>query len=162
MPISLQAPPPRRRPNKEMPNALKDELSQIHRWADENSREASQDSWKFWMLKLPAIVISASSGLTAYLGLSTLGVVSASVASALILIDAVLRPGKLRDVHHLAQFELRTLADEIMGEWSSKVLRNRQEPELIAALLLERIQKERRRVANYLKRTETSAIVTSD
>ncbi|MCG8345631.1 MAG: hypothetical protein MI685_10820 [Chlorobiales bacterium] len=140
--------------NKDMPDALKRELRKIYHWADDNKKESRRDELKFWALKLPATLIAASSGITSHFDISLISTILASIASVLVVIDGVVRPGKLRDLHHYAHFELCELADEVSSEWSKEVLNGVKAENTIATELMEKIKDQKRRISKYLKQNE--------
>src|SRR5689334_11402463 len=49
-----------------MPPALAAQLKSLEEWAQANRSDARRDTLRFWMLKIPAILVSASSGVFAY------------------------------------------------------------------------------------------------
>src|SRR5712691_9619715 len=50
-------------------------VHELEAWAQANKRDASRDVWAFWALKIPAILASASAGVWAHFGLTTVSVV---------------------------------------------------------------------------------------
>jgi len=150
----LMPPPKHDNENKDMPDALKQEIRKIYHWADGNKKESKRDELNFWALKLPATLIAASSGITSHFDIPLISTILASIASVLVVIDGVVRPGKLRDLHHYAHFELCELADEISSEWSKEVLNGEKAENSIAAELMEKIREEKRRISKYLKQNE--------
>ena len=148
---------------------LAEELKHLEKWAKGNKFDSQLDSIKFWLLKTPAIIISASSGVLAHYHLDSISVVLSGVAGAIILLDGILQPGSLRDVHYLAFFELRSLQDEVVAEWSKSSFlegdifaRPSKERRVVATTLIERIQQEKKRIGKYLKDKEITSILTSN
>ena len=105
-------------------------------------------------------VLSASSGIFSYFQLDTASVIASGVASAIVILDGLLRPGSLRDAHYLAFIELRSLENEIMSEWHRKNLVG-EDSHLIVSILIERIQEERKRISRYLKTKEVPSVLES-
>ena len=138
----------------DQPPVLTEMIADFEDWARRCKKDAEKDAVKFWALKLPAIVISASSGLLAHLRFDV-GVVAGVVASVCVLLDGLLRAGALRTVHVRATFDLKTLKHEILARWRAGSLRGNNLNEL-AATIVEATDKERKRIATYIKAEETS------
>jgi hypothetical protein len=139
----------------DLPQVLIDMIADLEHWAGRNSQDAKNDAVKLWALKLPAIIISASSGLLAHLRFDV-GVVAGFVVSVCVLLDGLLRAGALRTVHLRAVSDLKTLKHEIIARWRAGSLRGENLNEL-AATIVEHADKERRKIAAYLKAEEISS-----
>jgi len=99
-----------------MPIALQQQLTALETWALANRHDSKWDAVKFWSLKIPAIVVSAGSGVSAYFKLDSLAVVAGAVASLCVLIDALNPGGALRNAHLRAFNELRILQERMKSE----------------------------------------------
>jgi hypothetical protein len=142
----LVVPPP--------PQVLQEAIQTLEHWARRNDEEANKDGRKFWVLKLPAILVSASSGLLAHLRVEA-GIAAGVLASVCILLDGLIRAGDLRSVHLKAVAEIKLLKHEIQGNWTAGYLRGGNLRELVAGIV-EDSEKEKRRIAAYLKAAEAS------
>jgi hypothetical protein len=138
-----------------MPEALQHEIAEIEQWAESNSRDERNDNLKFWALKIPAILVSASSGLFAFFQWKVAGLIGGAIAGACVAIDGALRAGTLRGVHRRAVFDLRMLEEDIHSEWRTASLRKEFDPREVAAELIASAQKRKRVVAEYLRAAET-------
>lgn len=138
----------------DLPPVLTEMIADLEDWARRCKEDAKKDAVKFWALKLPAIVISASSGLLAHLRIEV-GAMAGIVASVCVLVDGLLRAGALRTVHVRATFDLKTLKHEIIARWRAGSLRGNSLNELVATIV-EATDKERKRIATYIKAEETA------
>jgi hypothetical protein len=137
-----------------MPPALADQLSDLERWAIQNSKDARRDALAFWALKVPAIIASASAGLMAHFDLTSLSVVVGSVASLCIIVDAVHPRGMLRNTHLRAYHDIRNLTTQMTGQWRS---RDRfKDEEAIARQIVRKAEIDRNRIAAYVRDAETA------
>src|SRR4051794_16687384 len=92
-----------------MPVTLRHQITELENWAEDNRREARHDAIKFWVLKIPAIVMSASAGIFTYFKWEAVAVISSAIVSICILIDGLSPRGLLRNAHHKAFLDLRKL-----------------------------------------------------
>src|SRR5882757_6331441 len=99
-----------------MPSPLQEQLTNLETWAQSNRRDSKLDAIKFWSLKIPAIVVAAGSGVSAYYELKGLAVIAGAVASLCVLIDALNPGGALRNAHLRAFNELRILQERMKSE----------------------------------------------
>ena len=106
---------PSNRARRRLPEVLRDQVDELEDWAQRNRSEVLWDTFWFWLLKLPAIVLSASAGITAFYKLEGVSVVLSAVASFCVLIDAIKPRGQLRNVHHNAFLKLRRLQNQIVS-----------------------------------------------
>lgn len=142
-----------------MPEALRRILDGTLAWAEDNCRDARRDRLKFWILKVPAILIAASGSVLTYFNLEQAMVFTGALASVIVAFDGILRPGANRDVHYLAYLELRELHNFVASEWARLTLRDEATNEA-AASLIEKIQKETTRISGNLKSVEVSNVPT--
>ena len=138
-----------------MPPALAVQLKGLEDWALANRSDASRDTLRFWMLKIPAILVSASSGVFAFFKLDAIAVVAGAVGSLCVLIDGLNPGGALRNVHLRAFNELRKLEDTMMSSWQVGELRGKDR-NLLAAEIIERAEDEKARINLYITAAETS------
>ncbi len=148
-------------PDTPVPDILKRQLSELETWALANEKDAKRDATRFWVLKIPAILVSASSGVCAYLKWEIVSVIAAAVASLCILIDGFTRGGMLRNVHLRAVHDLRNLQHKLLAKWRIGFLKKEVADEL-AAEIIECAQIEREKIATYLKDAETTQPVGHD
>jgi hypothetical protein len=139
----------------EMPPELRAFIAELDAWATLNERDVRRDTIRFWALKLPAIVSSASAGVLALEHLGTIAAILAAVASACVLIDAVNPGGQLRNAHLRAVFDLRELEYDVVNNWRIGSFKGTP-PGQLAAETLEGARKVRERIFSDLKMAETS------
>lgn len=139
-----------------IPRELAEQIDGINQWAKANRREARWELFWFWALKVPVIVATVGYGLLAEYdsaeGLAWAGAISAGS----VLIDGLFRPGMLRNFHHRAYNELRTIADDLFDQWDAAALRREEEHGAIASRLIEEARKRKAKVASYLTDAEAS------
>lgn len=142
-------------PSAGMPPALAGQLKSLEDWALANRSDARRDTLRFWMLKIPAILVSASSGVFAYFKVDAIAVVAGAIASLCVLIDGLNPGGALRNVHLRAFNELRKLEDTMLSNWQVGELRGKDR-NLLAAEIIERAEDEKARINLYITAAETS------
>jgi|ERR1700722_801124 hypothetical protein len=142
-------------PVSSMPPALEKQLRSLEEWAQANRRDAQNDAMRFWALKVPAILVSAGSGVFAYFKLDGIAVVAGAIASLCVLMDGLNPGGALRNVHRRAFNELRQLQDSMASDWQVGELRG-EAPNLLAAEIIESAAKEKDRINAYITTAETS------
>jgi hypothetical protein len=130
-------------------------MSELEQWAVLNAHDARNDTIRFWLLKLPAIVSSAAAGVLAMNHLETVSAVLAALASGCVLIDAMNPGGQLRNAHMRAVHDLRALEHQVMNDWRIGTLKGKN-PNRLAAEIIEGAEKIRDRVAGELRAAETS------
>jgi len=138
-----------------LPEALQLQIKDIEKWAAENRSNATRDALRFWALKLPAIAVSASSGIFAYFKMDGVAVVAGFVASLCVLLDGLYPGGALRNVHHRAFNDLRKLQNTIISDWQVGHLRD-EDHKRLAANIIESAKKEKGRIDNYVTEAEAS------
>jgi hypothetical protein len=137
------------------------ELENIEKWAQDNEREARQDRVNFWLLKAPAIILSAVSGLGAAIGdAKVLVIVVSTLAGVCVLIDGVVRPGRMRSVHWRAFSDLRLLQNRIESQWTSSIL-DGADPDKATSEVIKLADKEKERIGKYLAEIESSGPETT-
>ncbi len=143
-----------------MPVDLQEQLRGLETWAQANRRDSKWDAIKFWSLKIPAIVVAAGSGVSAYYELKGLAVIAGAVASLCVLIDALNPGGALRNAHLRAFNELRILQERMKSQWQVGFLRH-EDADLLAAEIIEGATKEKDRINDAITIAETSLAVTT-
>ena len=48
----------------EMPKILRDQMTELEAWAEDNRKDSRRDAIRFWALKIPAVIISAGAGIS--------------------------------------------------------------------------------------------------
>jgi hypothetical protein len=142
----------------EMPSILKHQFEELEYWAQENRRDSRVDTRRFWMLKIPAIIVAASGGIFAYYKPGILSVIAGAISSACVLLDGIYPGGQLRNTHYKAFLELRKLQFDMRTKWrieAWKATTDKERMEL-AASIMESTQGEITRIATYLRDAETS------
>ena len=140
---------------EEMPEPLRRQFQYIYQWANDNLHEAKQETFSYWALKAPVIIASAGYGALLYFKLDSYVALAGAIASACALIDGIYRPGSLRNFHHRAHFELRTLADDLMDRWDMAVLR-KEDTDALAAQLIEEAKTRKAAISHYLVEVEAT------
>jgi hypothetical protein len=138
-----------------MPAELSSFISELEDWARLNQSDARHDTIRFWVLKVPAILSSASAGILAINHLETAAAILAAIATTCILIDGVNPGGQLRNAHVRAVHDLRTLQHQLVNDWRVGSLRGNNTNSLAAELLLKG-EKVREEVASALRSAETT------
>jgi len=130
----------------------KDQLSELETWARANQRHARNDTLAFWTLKAPAIIASASAGIWAHFGLTTVSAISGAVASVCVIVDGIHPRGMLRNTHLRATHDIRILISRMMSQFHSST----GEPENIVREIIRGAEGERVRIATYVQDAETA------
>lgn len=129
-----------------MPTELAQQLDEYRKWAISNKNDARRDTVQFWMLKIPAILTSASSSALAYFNAKAVSVVAGSVAAVCVLIDSLHPRGALRNVHWRAYNEISKLVADMDQEWRLASLKGKtktpDEARAEAARILEKVRPE--------------------
>jgi hypothetical protein len=140
-----------------MPVALKLQLIDLESWALANRRDSRRDAIRFWSLKIPAMVVSAGSGIAAYIKPSV-ALVAGAVAGMCVLIDSLNPGGALRNTHLRAFNDLRILQERMKSQWQVGFLRH-EDHELLAAKIIEGATKEKERINKAITDAEASLAV---
>jgi hypothetical protein len=143
-----------------MPADLRDQLLELEQWARGNNADARWDTLAFWALKVPAIAASASAGVLAHFGLTTVSVVAGAVASLCVVVDGIHPRGMLRNVHLRAYHDIRILTNRMMAEWRSRNANAKGEN--IARRIIKDAGDERQRIAAYIRDAETALRFKND
>jgi hypothetical protein len=137
-----------------MPPELREHLMELEEWALGNKSEARNDALAFWSFKIPAIGASAGAGILAHFQLTTISLIAGTIASIAVIIDGVQPRGMLRNMHFRAYHDLRYLASRMVSEWRSRDP-DRAENE-IARQIIRTAEKERQRIAEYIRDAESA------
>jgi hypothetical protein len=141
---------------EKIPAQLEAFMKELEAWAVLNEQDARQDTIRFWSLKVPAVLSSASAGLLALIHWENLAAALAALASACILIDAVNPGGQLRNAHLRAVHDLRDIQYRVINEWRVAALKTKHPNHAAAAAILESAVVARARVQADLRTAETS------
>lgn len=82
-----------------MPVDLRAHIEELEIWAEANGKKARQDARAFWILKLPAIVASASASVWAFYHFPVITVLVGAIASLCMIVDGMNPRGMLRKIH---------------------------------------------------------------
>jgi hypothetical protein len=137
-----------------IPLIIRNRIDFYKEWANDNKKDARNDRIAFWSLKLPAIIISVSSGIFAYFDMQLFTLLGGTIASLCVLIDGLRHPGMLYNVHIQALHDLRELQMKIRTRWQIGVLEDKDRKKLQVEIL-KMCDKERRRIKDYLMKAET-------
>lgn len=158
MPLSLDAVPRALAPAGRSHLArqlLQEQISSINTWAERNRREARRETYLFWALKAPVIVVSAAFGLMLELQWDWPLTLAGAVSAACVLIDGLYRPGHLRNFHHRAYFQLRMLANDLSDQWKAALLTADGDLDRVAAGLIDNARKRKADISNLLAAAES-------
>ena len=129
-------------------------FAQIEHWAVDNQRDARIDLVRFWAFKLPAILGATATSALEASGLGRAVLYVGVISAICVAVDAIFPGGRLYNVHIRAFNELRLLGTMFATEWDRIRLEvpdaSSQARANAAVRLLERIQKERQRIGNYI------------
>lgn len=139
-----------------LPAELSDYIQELEMWALANREDARQDTIKFWALKGPAILCSASSGVFAYLQWALAGLIASGIASICIVMDGLLRAGLLRSIHIRAFHDIRALESRMRDDWLIGQANCEQENKLVARIL-KGAKDKREEILKYIISAEAGA-----
>jgi hypothetical protein len=143
-----------------MPSELAQQMEEYRIWAEDNKSDAKRDAIRFWGLKIPAILTSASSSALAYFNARGIAVVAGAVAAACVLVDGLNPQGALRNVHKRAYNDIAKLVADMREEWRVASLagdiRDPAKAQAAAAKILVGARAERDRIQDYITKAETS------
>jgi hypothetical protein len=147
------ASPAPKKSNK-MPKELQQQLDEIEEWALTNKKDSKKDAINFWILKIPAIVTSASAGIWAHFDLTTVSVISGAIASICVVLDGIHPRGMLKNIHTRAYHDLRMLSGTMTTAWRSRdSFSNVKE---VAQEIIRNNEEERLRIASYIRDAESA------
>jgi hypothetical protein len=135
--------------------AIRSQIARIEKWALENRTDARKDLAMFWLLKAPAIAVSALSALFVHFGLGTVALVAGTIATVCAVVDGLNPRGKLRNVHWRAYSELRSLEYRVSNGWTIATLNNKHNLSKSAAEIIQEVTAEQDRIGAYLALAET-------
>ncbi|RKD89853.1 DUF4231 domain-containing protein [Mangrovibacterium diazotrophicum] len=102
---------------EELPIEIQNKIQELENWANSNSKQAKRNLLWFWILKIPAIVFSATTGILALLEFNILAAILGSISSLCILIDGLFPRGTMRNLQIKAVYEIKWLQNEIVDRW---------------------------------------------
>ncbi|SEH04722.1 Uncharacterised protein [Candidatus Venteria ishoeyi] len=156
----IPAAPPRPRipklgeKNDDYPHELRSYIEELEEWSKENKKEATLDTFAFWSLKLPAIIVAATTGLWAHYELEHISIISGSVASICIAIDGIHPRGLLRNTHLRAHHDIRSLLTIIVNKW--RMRNSKAKLENIMREIIRDSEPKREEIAKYIREAETA------
>ena len=133
------------------PLDFKAHLNELEKWAQANKKEALRDAMAFWVLKIPAILASAGSGILAYIDVKLVGLIAGFVAAVCVLIDSAYPRGMLRNTHLRAYHDLRILTTNMAVKWKT---RSGNDDADAAKRIIRDAEPERLRIAKYIRDAE--------
>ncbi len=139
-----------------MPVQLRSELDSLNSWAETNNKAASSDAFRFWFLKIPAILFTAIGSYLTYINDSNAALIVGLITGIFILLDGIIRPGIMRNARYLAYYETRELETTIVSKWNFESLKEPEQAIKIAASLIEELNGERSRISGALKIVEAN------
>lgn len=135
-----------------LPPPLQSVLHELKDWALGNKRDASRAVIAFWAFKTPAILVSASAGVWAHFGLTSVSVIAGAIASICVIIDGIHPRGMLRNTYLRAYHDLSILSSKMLYQWRTRT-ESSSEADAIRTIL-KTAQAERDRIAAYLRDAE--------
>lgn len=102
---------------EELPIEIQNKIYELENWAKSNLRQSKMNLIWFWILKIPAILFSASTGVFAMLNFNVLTAIFGSISSLCILIDGIFPRGTMRNLQIKAVYEIRLLQNEMVDKW---------------------------------------------
>jgi len=142
-----------------MPSDLKTQIKELDSWALENLKESRRDTIKFWLLKIPAILASASAGISAYYGWDVIALVLGAVGSICVLIDGIYPSGMLRNVHVRAYYDIKSLEQTMIADWRIGRLNNKGKSDSyneLAVKILKGSQDRIKEITTFIKDAEAA------
>jgi hypothetical protein len=128
------------------------QLSHLNQWAADNLKDARKDRLAFLAFKIPAIFASASIGVWAHFGLTSVGIIAGAIASMCVVADGIHPRGMLRNTHLRAYHDIRMLASSI----TSQVRSTAASPENTVRVIIRKAEPEKRRIETYIRDAETA------
>src|SRR5206468_6308994 len=138
-----------------MPAELAAFLRELESWVQANAADATRATVRFWPLKVPAALSSGASAILALLGLKLISAIAGAIAGLCVVVDGVNPGGLLRNAFLRAVHELRELENDVLSRWRVGTLRG-EEPQKLAADILEGSRSEYKRIAEELRIAETA------
>ena len=139
---------------------FKRHIADLRKWAKANKRDAKKDFFRYWMLKLPAILSSVITAVSASLGASeTFVSILAAIAALCVAIDAVWPGGMLHNVHKRAVHEIGLLIGKILTSLDEIAIAYKDDPKKRTEALVQVLRdltKERQRIGAYIANAESS------
>jgi hypothetical protein len=139
-------------------DVVQEQLDILEEWTVENLQLARRDAIRFWALKLPAIVSSASVAALEASGYGQVVIVLGVVTALCIAIDGLFPGGQLHNIHKRAACETRRLQQDTIIRWRRAQLDSDSSQSLakVGQAVLTSIQKERTRIDKYVTDAESS------
>ncbi|MGJ0484357.1 MAG: hypothetical protein ACR65R_07470 [Methylomicrobium sp.] len=155
------SPPPYPRRDTNIPAIIVDEIKELEDWAIQNLKDSKKERFRYWLLKLPALLASSGAGLFAYFKFDIGALIIGAIGSICVLIDGLYPSGTLRNVHLRAHHDLRALQQRIAAEWRIAALENNSNSNVslqdsLSAQILKKAQMEKERIGSYIRDAETS------
>jgi len=129
-----------------------DHMTELEQWAKANQKDARNDAFAFWALKIPAIIASASAGICAQYHLTNVSLFAAAIASFCVIVDGIQPRGMLRNTHLRAFHDIRFLTSHMMTQFRS----SEDPPESAVRKIIRESEPERKRIAAYIRDAETA------
>jgi hypothetical protein len=141
-----------------MPAILLLQLQELESWALANRKDSRRDAVRFWVLKIPAVVVASCAGIFAFFSWEAGAVVASAVASICVLIDGLNPGGALRNAHYQAFYDLRNLQQEMRVQWRIQSWKAKEDDARneLAAHIIEDSKMEISRIAASLRDAESA------
>lgn len=142
----------------DFPIPLRQYLEELEIWAITNNKDAHNDKIAFWILKIPAIIASTSTGIWAYYQLPVVSLIFGFISSACIIIDSFSQKGTLKNIHTRAYHDIRNLQSNIINKWRSRAFNSNSKKSKAqdSSKIIAESQNERERIAAYLRNAESA------
>ncbi|HXN26081.1 MAG TPA: hypothetical protein VN902_03105 [Candidatus Acidoferrales bacterium] len=137
------------------PQEFLDEMAVIMKWAEANEKDAKRDLFQFWLLKLPAILVTAGAALFAYFKIDVGAIAASAVSAVCIMVDAVRPKGQMYRVHRRAANDIFKLHADMASQFRAGKL-NHRELTYLAGGIISESKKERDRITKYVTDAEST------
>jgi hypothetical protein len=135
---------------------IKEQLDFLSKWADSNSDFAKKDRFRYWVLKVPALVSTVSVSALEAFGYGQTVILAGVIAAFCVGIDAAFPGGQLHNIHKRATNEIRRLQHDVLTKWRQAQLGPKEELVSAAQAILKDIQENRARIDTYVTEAEAS------
>jgi len=135
---------------------MEEQLKILSEWADTNSNFAEKDRFRYWVLKVPALVSTVSVSALEAFGYGQAVIVSGVLAAFCVGIDAAFPGGQLHNIHKRATNEIRRLQQDVLTKWRQAQLGPAEELVSATHAILKDIQENRAKIDTYVTEAEAS------
>jgi hypothetical protein len=135
---------------------IAEQLNFLSKWHDINATFAKNDQYRYWALKIPALISSVSVSAFEAFGYGQAVILLGVVTAFCVGIDAVFPGGQLHNIHKRAANEIRRLQHDVLTKWRQVQLGPDSEIVNGAQEVLRLVQENRERIDTYVTEAEAS------